>query len=81
MSLTQHWDLKTARSLSNGSSNEFEDKITINATTDKVLAAYEDVAGWPDRDTDVLSSQLDGPLEPGSEGKLKPKQGPETNRR
>ena len=57
---------------------QFEEKISINATAEAVFAAYENVAGWPQWDPDTLSSQLDGPFEQGTKGKLKPKQGPET---
>jgi len=54
----------------------FEEKIVVNASPGAVFAVYENVSAWPDWDLDVLSSQLDGPFEPGTHGKLKPKQGP-----
>lgn len=57
---------------------QFEEKITVNASPDEVFAVYENVADWPEWDADVMSSQLDGPFEVGTTGKLKPKQGPES---
>ena len=57
---------------------QFEEQIIIDVPAEAVFAVYEDVANWPAWDSDTLSSQLDGPFEPGSTGKLKPKQGPET---
>jgi len=57
---------------------QFEEKIVVVAPADVVYSVYQNIAGWPDWDSDVLSSELNGPFETGSKGKLKPKQGPET---
>jgi len=56
---------------------QFEERITINATPEKIYPFYENVSGWSSWDPDVVSSSIDGEFVRGAKGKLKPTKGPE----
>ena len=56
---------------------QFEERITINATPEKIYPFYENVSEWSSWDPDVVSSSIDGEFVRGAKGKLKPTKGPE----
>jgi len=55
---------------------QYEVRNTIKATPGQIFAVYEDVAGWPKWDPEIVSSSLVGAFKAGSAGKLKPTSGP-----
>jgi len=63
-------------SVSAGYIMQYEVRNTIKATPGQIFAVYEDVAGWPKWDPEIVSSSLVGAFKAGSAGKLKPTSGP-----
>ncbi len=52
-----------------------EHKTTVLAAPGVLFRIYEDVANWPAWDPDTQRAFLDGPLQPGAQGKLTPTEG------
>lgn len=54
---------------------QIEHKTTVLATPEVLFRIYEDVANWHTWDPDTKHAFLNGPLQPGSHGKLVPAKG------
>ncbi|HEV2611532.1 MAG TPA: SRPBCC family protein [Noviherbaspirillum sp.] len=54
---------------------QIEHKITVSTTPDVIFRIYEDVDNWHTWDPDTKRAFLNGPLQPGSSGKLTPAKG------
>lgn len=54
---------------------QIEHRITVQAPPKAIFRIYEDVANWHTWDPDTKKAFLDGPLRPGSKGKLTPAKG------
>lgn len=55
---------------------QFEEKVLINASLEKVFSLYANVAGWSSWDPDVKSSSVSGAFISGAMGVLEPSSGP-----
>ena len=55
---------------------QFEEKILINASLEKVFSLYANVADWSSWDPDVKSSSVSGAFISGARGVLEPSSGP-----
>lgn len=54
---------------------QIEHRTTVSAPPEVLFRIYEDVAHWHTWDPDTRRAFLDGPLQPGSAGKLTPAKG------
>ena len=55
---------------------QFEEKVLVSASAEKLFSFYANVSGWPSWDTEVKSSAIDGPFSSGTTGTLQPSSGP-----
>ena len=55
---------------------QFEEKILISASAEKLFSLYANVSGWPSWDPDVKSSAIYGSFSSGATGTLQPSNGP-----
>lgn len=59
--------------------HHFSFTICVNTTKAKVWQTLIDVQNWPQWDTELMEASLEGVLEKGSKGTMKPKTGPKLN--
>ncbi|MEW5879191.1 MAG: SRPBCC family protein [Pseudomonadota bacterium] len=55
---------------------QFQEETVVSARPETIYAIYEDVDGWCQWDPDVQKSGIAGAFVAGTEGKLKPRNGP-----
>jgi hypothetical protein len=60
---------------------QFEEKIIINASAEKIFKVYEKVSEWPSWDPDCKKAELNGPFVSGAEGVIYPHGGPKSRLR
>jgi hypothetical protein len=57
---------------------QFEEKIIISASAEKVFKIYENVSDWPSWDPDCKKAELQGSFVSGAEGIIYPHGGPKS---
>lgn len=60
---------------------QFEEKILINASTEKIFKNYANVPAWPTWDPDCKKAELDGQFITGATGTIYPHGGPKSKLR
>jgi hypothetical protein len=56
---------------------QFEEKISITSSPEKIFGFYADVEGWSLWDPDVKKSSIEGEFVSGAQGTLLPSKGPQ----